>query len=279
MYREVGAILRRHAQEIPFPSSVFHYTRLNAFVSIVQTGNIWCSNVAYANDPAEITYGDEILSMMLKQRYPDFALKGVFATLADIDYYAAAFSAEGDLLPQWRAYCDNGKGIAIGFDTLSIMWTTHMIFSRVEYDQKRSIELAAEVMSRYAEPIRRAASDEERWRLLQELALFFVSLRGIFKHPAYAAEREYRLFNTLPRPREAHDTHLLFRATASGLIPYYEIEVLPRGGVRSGRQTLNEVILGPCCDEPIESSVRAFLDQNGLQHVKVERSKVRMRAG
>lgn len=270
--------LAAHANAVPLPESVYHYTSLRALIPIAETGKVWASNVRYSNDPAEISYGDELLRGMLKDKFSDFFLKGLFEQINEIHYYAVAFSAEPDLLPQWRAYCQNGHGVAIGFSAQPLASHTSMLFRRIEYAPQVQMQLASDIMNVYADPIRQAPDDAARFPLLGELALYFVVLRGMFKQRAYVGEAEYRLFNTLPRPRHAHDTSLLFRATKSAVIPYYEVD-LSRNRATCGKIPMTEVMLGPCLDSSLaEESVRVLLDQSQLEYVKITPSKVRMRS-
>lgn len=271
-------LLAAHANSVQLPESLYHYTTLRALIPIVETGRVWASNVRYSNDPAEISYGDELLRGMLKSEFSDFFLKGLFEKINEIDYYAVAFSAEPDLLPQWRAYCQNGHGVAIGFRAQALASLESMLFRRIEYDPPVQMQLASDIMNVYAEPIRQAPDDAARFPLLGELALYFVVLRGMFKQRAYVGEAEYRLFNTLPRPRDAHDTSLLFRATKSAVIPYYEVD-LSRNRTSPGKIPMTEVMLGPCLDSSLaEESIRVLLDQSKLGYVTIAPSRVHMRS-
>jgi len=133
-------------------------------------------------------------------------------------------------------------------------------------------------MAVYADPIRQASDDNECFPLVGELALYFVILRGIFKQRAYVGEAEYRLFNTLPHPRDAHDVSLLFHATKSTVIPYYEVD-LSSNRAGSNEIPMTDVMLGPCLESPLtQDSIRVLLDQARLAHVKINASKVKMRS-
>jgi hypothetical protein len=275
----VETVLREQAEAVPLPALVYHYTSLKALIPIVQTGKIWCSNVKYSNDPAEIIYGDSVLREMLENRFPDFLLGGLSDTIANIDYYAAAFSAQPDGLLQWRAYCQNGQGVAIAFDSQALASHAGMLFRRVEYDREAQIDFAAKVMAVYADEIRKARGDKAALRIfLEELALAFVILRGVFKERAYAGEVEYRFFNTLPSGREPRDTPLLCRATETTIIPYFEVD-LARNRVTCGSLPVREVVIGPCLDPDLaKASIRVLLDQADLSSVDIVPSQVRMRA-
>src|SRR3954447_7059323 len=160
--KKADPFLAAHADAVPLPDSVYHYTKLRALIPIVETGRIWASNVKYSNDPAEISYGDELLRRMLKERFSDFQLRGVFEKINEVDYYGVAFSAESDLLPQWRTYCQNGNGVAIGFAAQALASHSNMLFRRIEYDPQVQMQLASDIMNVYADPIRRASDDDGR---------------------------------------------------------------------------------------------------------------------
>jgi len=106
------------------PSTLYHYTSLEALVSIVQTKRLRASNIRFLNDTTE--------SMRLKRdaieilegwiaRSPD--KKDFKVTLENIEktpqqsLFLASLSENGDLLSQWRAYCPQNLGVSIGFSS------------------------------------------------------------------------------------------------------------------------------------------------------------------
>src|SRR5438874_1560541 len=95
------------------PGRVFHYTSLPSALQIVASKQLWCSNTRYSNDPSEGDYGQKLVEQVIR-RDQHFRLSGLLQTIRQTESYAASFSADPDLLPQWRAYCLNGRGVAVG---------------------------------------------------------------------------------------------------------------------------------------------------------------------
>lgn len=150
---------------VPMPSSVFHYTSLEAAVAILRTHTVWCSNVSYSNDPAENAYGHNVLLETVKKDR-DFAFAGLLKAIATVDCYATSFSADPDLLPQWRAYCANGRGVALGVDVDVLLKRRRMFFSRIEYDPSQQQQLIRNVMNVFRPAISAARANPRRLRWL-----------------------------------------------------------------------------------------------------------------
>ena len=102
---------------------VYHYTNLNAFISIVDTskGNngLWLSNARFLNDADEIQNGKKFAIDVLKEKF-NFSTTDIDSLESNIkesaeDYYICSFCGTKDSLDQWRSYSQNGKGICIEF--------------------------------------------------------------------------------------------------------------------------------------------------------------------
>lgn len=50
--------------------------------------------------------------------------------------YISCFSKESDILSQWRAYADNGKGVSIGFDLEKLVKEDNLLISEIIYEDK-----------------------------------------------------------------------------------------------------------------------------------------------
>lgn len=48
------------------PPVVYHYTTLPALLGIVSSGEMWLSDVAFADDPSEVRYGDQVVREVLE---------------------------------------------------------------------------------------------------------------------------------------------------------------------------------------------------------------------
>jgi hypothetical protein len=82
---------------------------------------------------------------MLKQGIEDVA-----------HYFVCSFSEAGDDLGQWRAYADNGRGYALGFDAhlleqafakANVAGSSHMAFP-INYDEARLEEIHRHIVDR-----------------------------------------------------------------------------------------------------------------------------------
>jgi DUF2971 family protein len=258
----------------PIPLLVYHYTSLPAFINIVQSGIIWCSNVQFSNDPAEISYAHDLIRSVLAQAYPAFAFGGVFQIIQQIDYYAAAFSAVKDSLPQWRAYCSNGRGVALGFKSAVFQQHPDLIFGRVEYNRSRQEALVRRVLQIYVPRIQAAPNQQARLPPVQGLAEAFVKISGLLKDEAYESEHEYRAYVTQPRPVQYHTFPPQFRATQTSVVPYLEFSWV----FQNVPAPLSEVVIGPCLDPALTNpSIEAFVEQVLQPPPTVSNSAVKMR--
>lgn len=98
---------------------VHHYTSVKGALGILGSGQMWFTERAHLNDPAEIAHGIELAKAILcaKGRNHDAtrldgSTKSVFR---DFHFFSASFSFEHDDLSQWRNYADDGKGVVLSF--------------------------------------------------------------------------------------------------------------------------------------------------------------------
>jgi DUF2971 family protein len=107
------------------PEILYHYTTQVGFLGIIQSKNIWATDIRYLNDKREYLVAMELLSERV-QTFLDRWLPGspqslflqkLQARLTNIwewTFFAGCFSEDGDLLSQWRGY-GQGGGYALGF--------------------------------------------------------------------------------------------------------------------------------------------------------------------
>lgn len=269
-------VFETYRAALPMPSSVFHYTSLDAAVAILRDHTVWCSNVSYSNDPAENAYGYNILLETVKKDR-DFAFAGLLKAIATVDCYATSFSADPDLLPQWRAYCGNGRGIAVGVDADVLLKRRRMFFSRVEYEPLQQQQIVRNLMDVFRPTILAARNNPRRLRwIIGTLATYFVAARSIFKSNAYESEREFRLFVTIPSVTAAQDDSLRFRTNKGSLVPYFAIDLSVSTAPRAA-QPITEIRIGPCLDFQLLSSSLSLLLAKYELKPSITRSRVQMR--
>jgi hypothetical protein len=220
-----------------------------------------------------------------------------------LDGLGFCLSEVGDLLSQWRGYATDGHGFSIGFsrkyleelsNTADRKMATFRL-KRVIYnpaEQEMEVELSyafakknidegklkfppppglltgfgdPDVQSQYER--RRIEYDNALQSVTQVLASEFINLY-VFKNPAFAEEREWRLMSLLTK---TDNDPCSFRASATGLIPYRPYEMLDLE-----MQPIYEVIIGPKNTTP-EYVIQKLLLQSGFKDVRIRRSSATYR--
>jgi hypothetical protein len=113
------------------PKTLYHYTSLEALVSIVQSKRLRASAIQFLNDTSEAVRLKEDVVSILRKRTSSSKDQEILKTLIDAldpgpkqSLFVASLSEKSDLLSQWRAYCPSGRGVSIGFssDSLGEQW-------------------------------------------------------------------------------------------------------------------------------------------------------------
>jgi hypothetical protein len=272
----VGKLLTGSARA-PLPPVVYHYTSLDTAIKILNGFEMWCANVAFANDPSEGVHGQQVIADVLaKDRH--FKLSGAQKLIADeIDGYAVSFSAEPDQLTQWRSYCSNGRGVAIGIDTAVLSERKTVAFSHVEYDSARQEWLVQELLALFRAPIISATFQPTRLhRLVATLTLSLVIVRAMLKNHAYHSEREYRLLDALPKDPANHTTLIEFFPRGTLSVPFFRVD-LRASNAPGAMQPVREVWIGPCLDFPSSSAAIQGTCAHMIEAFPIIASKVPMR--
>lgn len=117
---------------------LYHYCSLDTFVAIISNKCLRLSDIGKSNDYMERkwilgvledalmkSFSDNGISIDLREDYwygketnsHYMYLTEMLSGLSRDTSYMTCFSRNGDLLSQWRAYGDDGKGISIGFNS------------------------------------------------------------------------------------------------------------------------------------------------------------------
>jgi hypothetical protein len=123
---EVNSMGRTHGE------TLYHYTDGRGVLGIISSRSLHFTDFRHLNDPSELRYGRELLERAVTSLPKDanwhhrcfmtLLLPHLVALMksSGIDLFVASFSTEKDDLGQWRAYADDGRGFAIGFDPKSL---------------------------------------------------------------------------------------------------------------------------------------------------------------
>jgi hypothetical protein len=188
--------------------------------------------------------------------FADFYNRGMKGTA---HYFVASFSSDGDDLGQWRAYADNGRGYALGFDgkDLEDAYTraagapivnnsTH----QVTYDDNELIDIDRQLIDSMFDLISlprskrmaRASVNEYMKQLSVSTSLHVLRAALFFKHEAYKNEREFRFMQIHRADIPAPEVMRRFRSYE--LVRYREFDW------RSVRpDALKKIIVGPAADQ------------------------------
>ncbi len=109
-------------ETINIPKLIYHYCSIEAFLSIIQNGELYLSTTKYMNDSMESKLLFPRIKKMENQQSEAFWVTNLYKAVDLIPQYKSGihiscFSAHKDLLSQWRGYANDGTGIAIGVDT------------------------------------------------------------------------------------------------------------------------------------------------------------------
>lgn len=104
------------------PTTIYHYTNLNAFKKIIETGRIWATHYRTFDDTEELGLGVRLLLDAVERHsvgpgdreYRDFLVEGIkgFAE-GKLPVYVLSLTERQDSEHHWRRYAPGG--VAIGF--------------------------------------------------------------------------------------------------------------------------------------------------------------------
>jgi Protein of unknown function (DUF2971) len=257
------------------------------------------------NDPSEISHGIELCRDVIRLRKPgtDGRVALFLDCLADfmrmdnfsgaLEYFIGSFSRAPDDLGQWRAYADNGRGVAIGFapHLFAIENTTDKkpneiaFVSRVIYDlaaashrHDRSIEEAERIFLDTANDHRELRADKAIGiPFMQELARAVIAAPLIWncltsKHPAYRNEQEVRLIIL-----GLHDKlrpYIQTRIRGADIVPYLAYKMPVRK-----EHSIAHIVVGPAANPHAERTLLTMLKSLGITHdIPISRSLIPYRA-
>lgn len=173
------------------PKLIYHYCSIEAFLSIIQNGELYLSTTKYMNDYMESKW----LSSLIKKLDHKYRANAYYTFIFEAQYlisrytagiYMACFSSHKDMLSQWRGYANNGGGIAIGFDT-KILATSNpeeyndvfnLSLKKVIYDSDQQNKIIIEMISKFKVAIEDAfAICRSQFKVEKRLSTLRKSLR------------------------------------------------------------------------------------------------------
>jgi len=252
------------------PPLLYHYTNDSGLEGIIESGQLWFSDIFALNDPSELRHGLSIGIDILKSRAtaarPEIAMCASMFERFDLDagieaaghFFICCFSGDGDELGQWRAYADNGQGFALGFDTNSLenAFTKkegkpikqHSTF-HLTYDDEKLARIQTGLVD-LVDPLislprtTRVRRDALHAYMMDLLVYHSMNvIRGVmfFKHEAYKNEKEYRFQQLFRHDKPA--PAVKYRRRGTTLARYREFDWRKRAS-----DSLKQVVIGPAAD-------------------------------
>lgn len=300
------------------PKILYHYCSTEAFLSIVQNKSIWLSDANKTNDPSELNYIFEFFTATVNEcleKYADKYTELILRKVKDIVHSTAyalvyekaqiakykknficCFSEAKDLLSQWRAYGNDGNGVAIGFnsDMLSRICRDDTFgFAKVIYSEKKVKDFLNKMLFNKLQWAIDSCLDkggddkvdDQKLFIQVSMIIFSIWQEGfIFKHSSFSEEREWRLYKYITFSNYHFDkgvddygyasfldgifsennvyvgeftrSSLKYRTSCNNIYPYFEI-----GFNNCKEKMIKQIILGPKC-EIKELDLKLLLTQN-----------------
>lgn len=104
---------------------LYHYTSLGALTKIVASGCLYATDIGFFSDAAEMKHAANVLRMHIAKRIEaQTSHSRLLSQLGDWIserltgghmQFVVSFTANGNLLSQWRSYYPHGRGVSIGF--------------------------------------------------------------------------------------------------------------------------------------------------------------------
>jgi hypothetical protein len=215
------------------------------------------------NDSLETTWILHLIDEELSKRKNDFndediKLLHTSYTLNRIYPYISCFSLDSDLLSQWRAYADDGKGVAIGFNEeyfgvqKLIPLNTAVLNNSIGYfdciyDEMYQRKLINNALNKSLPFKNNGNAREMDFMLTQELLNQFSI---VFKNPSFSEEREVRLIhvpiimgvikdNTTKIMTSISDIY--FMVKNNSIVSYFKFDLKEK----INSDLIPEIVLGP----------------------------------
>ena len=268
-----------HNAESDLPATIYHYCGPDSFRNILKSKQLWLSDVHCMNDSTEQTWLiDKAKQLLSDPRYQDDEKKYLQVVVENFDWmaldpHAICFSENPDLLSQWRAYAEDGKGCSVGFSTSWIESQKHLYPRHyvalwpVEYKESRQDELLNHYIETY---LTRMKNCENQRKEGMKLVTAIYALSGACKNPHFEEENEIRLLVMEPRDPDAFNKNYtqgiserFYRKRNDHHISYFTL-AFPEDAVTS-------IHLGPQNDAKHNNSeLKKFLLENGYDLDQLE---------
>ena len=170
-----------------------------------------------------------------------------------MDIFATSFSADGDLLSQWRAYAADGRGFSFGIKTSSLLSNSDFRIIPIIYNQATQNQFITEIIT-----ILQQSND------INGFTSVFDEASLICKNSAFSEEREWRIVYIPDYISEEDQEPSLFRVTSKGLVRFHRWLFNP--------ENVGRIVIGPANKTTVKD-LEIFCSNAGIQCPTPEKSK------
>lgn len=272
---------------------IYHYCSAETFNAICTNKRIRFCDIFTMNDFMEMHWGyqkwEEVAGDLLPEVGLDFINeidKHIHESGGRCLPLAACFSESGDVLSQWRAYANDGKGFSIGFDA-SILTKLAVKPLRVLYnqdEQKREIRAFIQALH-YMED---GEKNKKGAEFIEDCRMLAFDLCA-FKNPSFAEEKEIRMIHLLNFEPSNDSLRLVdpggyafgsdkdgekigFFMKDSSPVAFIDIDFSNNGICDS----IKNVLIGPR-NTSLTSAISIYLETSGIHNVNVKKSSASYR--
>lgn len=269
------------------PSKLYHYCSIDSFYHIVKSKSLWLSNSSQMNDSNENIWIEKYFDV-IKNFFKDTKYQKLVKESLDIYKWNSnppfifCLSGSKDLLSQWRAYSQDGKGISMGFNTKNLkikrelptpnVYGHHTIgMAKVEYFSHSQKKKVLELCKMLKNSFDSETEEDEKLFLSLDLGISLVNWALVFKNSSFREEKEWRIIHT---PTDSYEeplaelSDLQFRLNNNRITTYYSYSF----GEKFNSELIGEIVLGPKC-QMNENEIQEFLNHHNLGKTKISISK------
>lgn len=276
--------------------TIYHYCSSGAFLSIISNKKIWLSDINTMNDFGEMHWAYdrfmEAANNVINEIGESFISKVdeiISTSQQRVLPMLCSFSTDGDVLSQWRAYSENGKGVAIGFSTKELK-KLGLKLGRVEYNRAAQVQHFS-LFLRALHKVYNDLGPNERDEALFDFSAEMAVDMCFFKVPGFSEELEIRAVRAINvnnnegifsfkdtgadsvENETGKELDVKFRSSLSGgIIGYIE---LPFDCL--GSEAISEVVIGPASQNN-GNEISAALSAQGYNSFSIRKSESTYRA-
>lgn len=314
--KELEDILENYSVQKPNKKNktLYHYTTLFGLKAIVENQCFFSSNSAYLNDKKEYYYGIELFKKCVEVKKENIegliennlidAIQRELENKLISYHFVTCFSLDGDLLSQWRAYADDGKGIAIGLDLKKLIdaFQPKANGMLIEYSLENQKEIVDKIINTCfnfyiseMEVLNTVNQPNLYAVIAQEINEIIDKYVGQFKHSSFSEEKEFRFDLSIDKDYNESQEIISYRVSKNNLlVPFLELktnyklekEYREKNNISTDdleknkkfnikKLPITEIIIGPSIDfELNKQSIKDFLRKNNYENVNIIPSEV-----